>query len=98
MIELQYEGQPIRACVGDGRIWFVASDLAKVLGFPSGFAMARTVPVEDKKFLDVETRGGRHESTIISDIGLIVFASRTRKPFGRKLLKWILHEVLPGLN
>lgn len=98
MIELQYEGQPIRACVGDGRIWFVASDLARALGFPSGFAMARTVPVEDKKFLDVETRGGRHESTIISDIGLIVFASRTRKPFGRKLLKWILHEVLPGLN
>lgn len=98
MIELQYEGQPIRACVGDGRIWFVASDLAKALGFPSGFAMARTVPVEDKKFMDVETRGGRHESTVISDTGLIVFAARTRKSFGRRLLKWVLHEVPPALN
>ena len=98
MIELQYEGQPIRTCVDDGRTWFVASDLARALGFPSGFAMARTVPVGDKKFMDVETGGGRHESTVISEIGLIVFASRTRKPFGRKLLRWVLHEVLPNLN
>lgn len=98
MIELRYEGQTIRAYTDDGHTWFVASDLAKVLGFPSGFAMARTVPVEDKKFMDVETRGGRHESTVISDIGLIVFAARTRKLFGRKLLKWALHEALPALN
>mgnify|MGYP000844296168 CR=1 FL=1 len=95
---LHYEGHTIRTYLDDNRFWFVASDLARALGFPSGFAMARTVPVEDKKFLDVETGGGRHESTIISDIGLIVFAARTRKPFGRKLLKWVLHEVHPGLN
>lgn len=96
--DLYYEGHTIRTYSDDNHLWFVASDLAKALGFPSGFALARTVPAEDKKFLDVETRGGRHESTIISDIGLIVFAARTRKPFGRKLLKWVLHEAPPALN
>lgn len=96
--DMHYEGHTIRTYLYDNHLWFVASDLARALGFPSGFAMARTVPVEDKRFLDVETRGGRHESTVISDIGLIVFAARTRKPFGRKLLKWVLHEVPPALN
>ena len=97
-LDRHYEGHTIRTYLDDNHLWFVASDLARALGFPSGFAMARTVPVEDKGFLDVETRGGRHESTVISDIGLIVFASRTRKPFGRKLLKWVLHEAPSGLN
>lgn len=96
--DLRYEGHTIRTYLDDNRLWLIASDLARALGLPSGFAMARTVPIEDKKFLYVETRGGRHESTIISDIGLIVFAARTRKPFGRKLLKWALHEVSSALN
>lgn len=96
--DMHYEGHVIRIYIDGEHTWFVASDLARALGFPSGFAMARTVPVDDKRFLDVETRGGRHESTVISDIGLIVFAARTRKPFGRGLLKWVLHEVPPALN
>ena len=96
--DLHYEGHPVRTYLDDKHLWLVASDLARALGFPSGFAMARTVPVGDKKLMDVETRGGRHESTVISDLGLIMFAARTRKPFGRKLLKWILHEALPVLN
>ena len=98
MIELRYGGQPIRAYINDGRTWFVASDLARALGFRSGFALARTVPAEDKKLLNVETAGGHQKSTVISDTGLFVFASRTHKPFGGELRQWILREALPGLS
>lgn len=91
---MHYEGHVIRTYLDDNHLWFVASDLAKALGFRDGFALARSVHEEDKKFLEVETGGGRQRGSVISDIGLIVFASRSHKPFGRKLLRWVLDELM----
>ena len=33
-----------------------------------------------------------NEGAVISDVGLIVFAARSPKPFSRKLLQWVLDE------
>ena len=56
-------------------------------------ALTRAVDEDDKKYLDVETGGGRQRGAVISDIGLIVFAARSPKPFSRKLLQWVLDEL-----
>lgn len=90
---MHYEGHVIRTYLDDNHLWFAASDLARALGFRDGYAIARSVADGDKAYPELETEGGRQRSAIISDIGLIVFASRSHKPFGRKLLQWVLDEL-----
>lgn len=90
---LHYEGHTIRTYLDDNRFWFVASDLARALGLRDGYALIRSAHDEDKKFLEVATGGGRQRGAVISDIGLIVFASRSLKPSGRRLLLWVLDEL-----
>ena len=90
---MNYEGHVIRPYLDDNHLWFAASDLARALGFRDGYAIARSVADRDKAYPELETEGGRQRSAIISDIGLIVFAARSHKPFSRKLLQWVLDEL-----
>ena len=91
--DMHYGGHVIRTYLDDNHLWFAASDLARALGFRDGYAIARSVADGDKAYPELETEGGRQRSAIISDIGLIVFASRSHKPFSRKLLLWVLDEL-----
>lgn len=90
---MHYEGHVIRTFLDDNHLWFAASDLARALGFRDGYAIARSVADGAKMYPELETEGGRQRSAIISDIGLIVFAARSHKPFSRKLLQWVLDEL-----
>lgn len=90
---MHYEGHVIRTYLDDNHLWYAASDLARALGYRDGFALTRAVDEDDKKYLDVETGGGRQRGAVISDIGLIVFAARSPKSFSRKLLQWVLDEL-----
>lgn len=90
---MHYEGHVVRTYLGDNHLWFAASDLARALGLRDGYALTRVVPEGDRKLVDVSTGGGRQRGAVISDIGLIVFAARSHKPFGRELLLWVLNEL-----
>lgn len=82
------------ATIDTGRhLWFAASDLARALGLRDGYTLTRSAHEEDKKFLEVATGGGRQRGAVISDVGLIVFASRSLRPSGRGLLLWVLDEL-----
>ena len=96
---LRYGDEPVRTFLDeDSVLWFVASDLAKILGFASGSSFARAIPEEERSTWTVETHGGRQKCVIISDSGLFAFATRTRKPFGRELRRWITHEAAPTMS
>lgn len=90
---MHYEGHTIRTYLDDNHLWYAASDLARALGYRDGFALTRSVQEDDKKIVERETGGGRQRCAVISDIGLIVFAARSPKPFSRKLLQWVLDEL-----
>lgn len=90
---LRYGDETVRTFLDeDSVLWFVASDLARILGF------ARAIPEEERSTWTVQTHGGRQKCVIISDSGLFAFATRTRKPFGRELRRWITHEAVPTMS
>lgn len=96
---LRYGDETVRTFLDeDSVLWFVASDLARILGFASGSSFARAIPEEERSTWTVETHGGRQKCVIISDSGLFAFAMRTRKPFGRELRRWITHEAVPTMS
>lgn len=90
---MHYEGHVIRTYLDDNHLWFAASDLARALGFRDGYALSPSATERAMAYPELETEGGRQRSAIISDIGLIVFAARSHKPFSRKLLQWVLDEL-----
>lgn len=96
---IRYGDETVRTFLDeDSVLWFVASDLARILGFASGSSFARAIPEEERSTWTVETHGGRQKCVIVSDSGLFAFATRTRKPFGRELRRWITHEAVPTMS
>ncbi|WP_219721946.1 BRO family protein [Microbacterium aurantiacum] len=93
-----FEGVVVRTVVIDGEPWFVAVDVAMVLGYSATSAMTRTLDEDEKGVRNLHTPGGVQESTIISEAGLFSAILRSRVPGVRAFKRWITHEVLPSIR
>ena len=54
----QYAGQQVRTLIIDGEPWFVASDVARVLGYSATEAMTRSMDADEKGMQNLQTLGG----------------------------------------
>lgn len=95
----------VRAFDNDGQIWFVASDVAKILDYKDQYDMTRNLDdneTDTVKFTDINNRP--HDYTIINESGLYsIVLSITKRNIGRyekaKLFKkWICGTVIPTLR
>lgn len=82
----------------DGEPWFVAKDVANLLGFSQVPHMLR-IPDEDEKGVRiVDTPGGRQEAAIINESGLYSIILKSRKPAAKRFKKWVTGTVLPAIR
>lgn len=85
-------------------IWFVASDVSKILGYRMASDMTRLLDDDEKGTQTMRTRGGEQEVTIINESGLysvvlsITKRNKERYALSREFKKWITNEVLPTLR
>lgn len=95
----KYAGQePVRTSVIEGKAWFVAQDVCKILGI-SKYHNAIAKLSEDKRvFIVVDTPGGRQSMTAVSEAGLFAIIFRSRKPAAKALHDWVTSTVLPSLH
>ncbi|WP_235827178.1 BRO-N domain-containing protein [Actinomyces culturomici] len=94
-----YGDSPVRVHIDDeGEPWFVASDVAKILGYRAAPEMTRSLDEDEKGYAEVRTPGGIQKMSIISEAGLYqaIFGSRGRKTSDFK--RWVTHEVLPSIR
>ncbi len=71
----------------DGEPWFVAKDVAGLLGFSHAPHMLR-IPDEDEIAVRiVDTPGGKQEAAIISESGLYAIVLKSRKPTAKRFKK-----------
>ncbi len=94
----QYSGQQIRTVALDGEPWFVASDVARVLGYSATEAMTRSMDTDEKGMHVLHTPGGRQSVTVVSEPGLYEGILRSRVPAARDFKRWVKHEVLPQIR
>lgn len=98
----------IRVVVLDGKVYFVAIDVAKVLGFKDTDKAIRVhVQVQDKKKLTPSELAGVTQNVggvkissnaiLISESGLWSLVLYSRLPFAKELQHWITSEVLPSI-
>jgi prophage antirepressor-like protein len=98
-----FNGHEVRTVVIRGEPWFVAKDVAEILGYPKGSIdnikrLTDHVPEEWKGRYQTPTLGGDQEMLCFSEQGLYFFLARSNKQAAFPFQKWIAGEVLPSIR
>ena len=99
MIPFNFGSSTIRVTTDDrGEPWFVASDIAKELGYRDAHNLARILDEEEKGTRVVSTPSGSQEMTVINESGLYSAIMSSRKPEAKLFKRWVTGEVLPSIR
>ena len=93
-----FEGREVRTVMVDGAPWFVASDVARILGYSATAAMTRSLDDDEKGVRALHTLGGAQAMTVVSEAGLYSAIMRSTIPEARAFKRWVTHEVLPSIR
>ena len=88
----------VRAITKDNEPWFVASDVAKALGYRMASDMTRRIDEEDKGYTKVRTPGGEQEMSIINESGLYAGVFCSSLDSAKSFKHWVTSEVLPSIR
>ena len=88
----------IRAINVDGEPWFVASDVAKALGYRMASDMTRRLDFDEKGTRSVRTPGGDQELSVINEGGLYNAVLGSKLEGAKAFKRWVTHEVLPAIR
>ncbi|AQY02067.1 phage antirepressor KilAC domain-containing protein [Microbacterium foliorum] len=89
---------PVRVDMREGEPWFIATDVAFLLGYSEASAMTRTLDDDEKGLRTVQTPGGAQQLAVISEAGLFSAILRSRVPGAKAFKRWVTHEVLPSIR
>lgn len=98
VIPFVYGDREVRTVTIDGEPWFVATDVAKALGYRNAPDMLRMVDDEDKGYAEVRTPGGPQRLGIINESGLYLAIFRSRAEHAKPFRRWITNEVIPSIR
>jgi len=84
----------------DGEIWFVAPDVATVLGYRNAPDMVRNLDKDEVSTTQIvrSSSGGNPNITIINESGLYSATLKSRKPEAKQFKKWVTSDVLPSIR
>lgn len=94
-----FKGNEVRIIIADdGEPRWVATDVAKVLGFSEASAMTRHLDDDEKGLSITQTLGGEQKLLSINESGLYSAILRSRKAEAREFKRWVTHDVLPSIR
>ena len=82
----------------DGEAWFIASEVAAMLGYRDSYNMTRILDNDEKGTHNVSTLGGNQDVSVINESGFYHAAFKSRKPEVKPFRKWVTSEVLPTIR
>ena len=89
----------IRTVIIDGEPWFVAKDVASLLGYKETAKAVRFhIDDEDKGVSILDTPGGKQRITVINESGVYCLILSSNLPKARLFKHWVTSEVLPSLR
>lgn len=101
MSEIQifgFEGAQVRLVLGeDGEPWFIASDVARVLGYADADQAVRA-HCKAAKTCPVEMTGQVRHVKIIPERDLYRLVLRSRLPAAERFEEWVVGQVLPSIR
>lgn len=100
-------GDQLRVVDIDGEPWFVAKDVATLLGYREAFNLTRVLDEDEKGPHEMRTLGGTQTVTVISEAGLYRailqrqtghMADDTPRAGVKAFQRWVTHDVLPQIR
>jgi len=102
-----FDGHQVRTLTIDGEPWFVATDIAKILGYREAYDLTRSLDPDEKGPQTVRTPGGPQTGNCITEPGL--YRAIIQRQAGyvdnpearesiRRFQRWVIHEVLPEIR
>ena len=94
-----FQEQLVRARLDEqGNPWFVAKDVAAVLGIQNIRQNLDGLDADEKGVCKTDTPGGAQTMTLVSESALYALIFASRKPEAKAFSKWVRSEVLPNLR
>lgn len=94
-----FKGHDVRVTVDDqGEPRWVASDVAKVLGYREAANMTRNIRDRHKGPQIVRTLGGEQWMTTLTEAGLYSAILKSRVEMAEEFQDWVTEEVLPSIR
>lgn len=94
-----FHGHSVRVIADEhGDPWFVAADVARILGYAAAKDMTRRLDDDEKGGRSVPTPGGRQQMAVITEPGLYVAILGSQVEGARAFKRWVTHELLPEVR
>lgn len=98
-MNFNFEGADVRVNTDENNNpWFVAKDVAEILGYSDTNAMTRRMDSDEVKTCADKSSGQVRNIYIISESGLYRAILGSRKPEAKAFKRWVTHEVLPSIR
>lgn len=90
----------VRVVTKDNNLWFIATDIAKILGLTNiSKSLENHRDGKDKTTLTISYSGNMTTNVLcISEQGLYKLIFKSRKPFAEDFQDWICEEVIPSIR
>lgn len=98
LIPFSFEGAEVRVFDQIGELWWVLTDVCKVLEIRNSRDAADRLDDDEKGVAIIDTLGGPQEMTIINESGLWSLVLTSRKAAAKRFKKWITAEVIPSIR
>lgn len=94
-----FDGTDVRVITDEaGEPWFVAADVARILGYREARDLTRGLDEDEKGPQIVRTPGGEQSMTTVTEAGLYSAIMRSRVEAAKPFRRWVTHEVLPAIR
>jgi prophage antirepressor-like protein len=91
-------GERVRTVLIENEPWFVAADVAKILGYRDAANAVRTLRERQKGTHPLSTPGGLQNLTVVSEPGAYRLAMRSNLPAAERFQDWLAEEVIPSVR
>ena len=98
LTKYDFHGCTLRVVMIEGEPWFVATDLAKTLGYRDAEKMTRLLDDDHKGTHIVGTPSGDQELTVISEAGMYRAIMRSQRAEAKAFERWVVGDVLPSIR
>ncbi|MEO0498949.1 MAG: BRO family protein [Pseudomonadota bacterium] len=93
-----FQGADLRVIERDGGVWFIASDLARALGYRDAEKLTRILDDDHKGTRKVGTPGGDQDVTVVSEPGMYRAVMRSQRTEAKAFERWVIGDVLPAIR
>jgi anti-repressor protein len=95
-----FENQNVRTVTIENEVWFVASDVTKILGYQNGRDAISKHCLDGvaKKYTIKDVVNRTQEVTIINESGIYQLVMASKMPNAIKFKQWVTEKILPSIR